>query len=84
MPKSGRKSAAGTRVKDSIARRIDRAIANPQVITRALVKGVREAIERHKQLGQPIVVYRNGKTVWVAPDDIDLRSRRKTKTPSRR
>jgi hypothetical protein len=83
MRNSGRKSAAAIRPKDSVASRIDRAAANPQLITRALAKGVREALERHKRLGQPIVVFRNGRTVWVEPDEIDLPKRRRPKTPSR-
>jgi len=83
MANSGKKSAAVIRPKDSVASRIDRAFANPQLITRALAKGVREALERHKRLGQPVVVFRNGKTVWVGPDEIDLPKRRRPKTPSR-
>jgi hypothetical protein len=84
MANSGKKSAAAIRPKDSVASRIDRAVANPQLITRALAKGVREALERHKRLGQPVVVFRNGKTVWVDPDEIPLPARPKSKTPTRR
>lgn len=84
MANSGKKSAAVIRPKDSVASRIDRAVANPQLITRALAKGVREALARHKRLGQPIVVFRNGKTVWIEPDEIDLPKRRKSKALSHR
>jgi hypothetical protein len=84
MANSGKKSAAVIRPKDSVASRIDRAVANPQLITRALAKGVREALARHKRLGKHIVVFRNGKTVWVDPDEISLPGRPKPKTPTRR
>jgi hypothetical protein len=38
----------------------------------ALVAGVRAAVERHKLLGQPIVVWRDGKPTWLQPDEIEL------------
>jgi hypothetical protein len=25
---------------------------------------------RHKELGLPVVIYRNGKTEWVMPEDL--------------
>ena len=71
-------------MRGTVAGRIERVVANPQLITRALAKGVREALARHKRLGQPIVVFRNGKTVWIEPDEISLPGRPKPKTPTRR
>ena len=41
------------------------------LIDEALKKGTREAILRHKQAGLPIAIYRDGKTVWVQPEDLD-------------
>lgn len=40
------------------------------VIDEALKQGVREAMVRHKKDGLPVVIYRDGKTVWVKPEDL--------------
>ena len=42
------------------------------VIDEALKKGVRDALLRHKRDGLPVVIYRDGKTVWVDPNDLGL------------
>jgi len=41
-------------------------------IDRAMREGLRETMLRHKRLGQPIIVWRNGQVVEVAPEDIDV------------
>lgn len=41
-------------------------------VTAAIAKGVREAIRRHKLLGQSIVVWKDGKVVWIQPEDIEI------------
>jgi len=35
-------------------------------------EAVREALLRHKLLGHPVVVWRDGRVVWVQPDDIPV------------
>ncbi len=39
-------------------------------IDEALKQGVREAMIRHKKDGLPVVIYRDGKTVEVSPEDL--------------
>jgi len=39
---------------------------------RAMREAVREAIRRHKLLGQPIAVSREGKVVIVPPEEIEI------------
>ena len=56
--------------KDCIAE----AFANPERITHALVRGVRDALLKHKQAGNPVVVWRNGKIVWLKPEEIPVHS----------
>jgi hypothetical protein len=51
---------------------IDEAFANPEKITQALAEGVREALKRHKQAGNPVVIWRDGKMVWLKPEEISL------------
>lgn len=56
--------------KDSIAE----AFANPGIITHALAQGVRDALLKHKQAGNPVVVWRDGKIVWLKPEEIPVHS----------
>jgi hypothetical protein len=39
-------------------------------IDRAIERAVREAIRRHKRLGEPIAVWRDGQVVVLAAEDI--------------
>lgn len=41
-------------------------------IDEALRRGVRKALLRHKKLGHSIVVCRDGKTILLPPDQIDV------------
>lgn len=45
---------------------------DPDKITKALVQGVREALLKHKQAGNPIVIWKDGKTVWLKPEEIPV------------
>lgn len=40
------------------------------LIDEALKQGVRDAMVRHKKAGLPVVIYRDGKAVWVMPQDL--------------
>ena len=37
---------------------------------RALKEAVAEALAEHKRRGNPIAVWRNGKAVWIPPEEI--------------
>lgn len=39
---------------------------------RAMKKAVREALRRHKLLGNPIAVSEGGKVVWIPPEEIEV------------
>jgi hypothetical protein len=52
--------------------RITEALADKEKITQALTRGVREALLKHKQAGNPVVVWRDGKMVWLKPEEIIL------------
>ena len=39
-------------------------------ILEAMRQAVREALQRHKRLGNPIAVWRDGRVVWLSPDEI--------------
>ena len=39
-------------------------------ILRALKLAVREALQRHKQAGNPVAVWRNDRVEWIPPEEI--------------
>jgi predicted ABC-type ATPase len=41
----------------------------PEVTLRAISQAVQEAIDRHRARGEPIVVWRDGKVVWLQPGE---------------
>lgn len=43
-----------------------------ELIDKALQQGVRDAVLRHKKDGLPMVIYREGKAVWIKPEDLSL------------
>ena len=51
---------------------IERALADDAKLEAALEQAERETLRRHKLLGQPIVVWRDGKVVIVPPEEIEL------------
>jgi hypothetical protein len=42
------------------------------LIERAFKRAVRDALIRHKQAGNPIAEWRDGRVVWIQPEDIEL------------
>jgi len=52
--------------------KIDEVLADRERITQALADGVREALKKHKQAGNPVVVWRDGKMVWLKPEEIEV------------
>lgn len=41
-------------------------------ILQALTQAVREALLRHKQAGNPVAIWRDGRVVWIQPEDIPV------------
>jgi hypothetical protein len=46
--------------------------ATPGLVEAAMNKGVRDALRRHKLLGESIAVWRDGKVVIVPPEEIEV------------
>ena len=40
------------------------------LIDKALTSAVREAVERHRRLGQHVIIWRDGKVVRLPPEEI--------------
>lgn len=45
---------------------------NVEKIQKALGQAVRKALLSHKQAGNPVAVWRDGRVVWVKPEDIPV------------
>jgi len=43
---------------------------NEKVVTDAIKAGITDSLKKHRLLGHPICVWRNGKVVWIPPDQI--------------
>ena len=54
---------------------ISQLFAEGKPIDDALARGVREALSRHKKLGQPVAVWQDGKAVWLPPEKIRVGKR---------
>ncbi len=53
-------------------------------ITAAFQAAARHALERHKKLGESIVIWRDGRVVEVPPDEIDAEIERAEREAGRR
>jgi hypothetical protein len=42
------------------------------LVERALREAVTQALIRHKRLGTPIVVWRDGQVVWIPAEEIEI------------
>ena len=47
-------------------------VEDGQLIDEALRQGVKDALLRHKKEGLPVAIYRDGKTVWVPPEELGV------------
>jgi hypothetical protein len=53
---------------DSPAERVE----NLPLVLQAMRRGVREALARHKQAGNPVAVWRRGRLEWISSADIPI------------
>jgi len=51
---------------------IDALMDDGTVVDAAIKLAVREALRRHKLLGNPVAVWRDGKVCWLQPNEIVL------------
>jgi hypothetical protein len=50
--------------------RISVLLADREKINQALAKAVQDALLKHKQAGNPVAIWRDGKVVWIPPEEI--------------
>lgn len=60
-----------TTSRDSELTPLDRVEDVPRILA-AMREAVREALLRHKRLGNPIAVWHEGRVVWLAPEEIPV------------
>jgi hypothetical protein len=51
---------------------IDEILRDGALVDRAARRAVREAVRRHKLLGNPVAIWRGGQVVWVQPAEIEI------------
>ena len=57
---------------DYASRTIEERCADSAAMLEAMNLGVREALLRHKRLGEAVVGWEDGKVVWIQPEDIPV------------
>lgn len=66
-----RETSSGSRLTAEAPKDLGRVVAEEgHLIDEAIRQGVREAILRHKRDGLPVVISRDGRPVWVMPEDL--------------
>jgi hypothetical protein len=58
-----------TSSRDSEPTPLERVEDLPRILA-AMTEAVREALLRHKRLGNPVAVWREGRIVWLRPEEI--------------
>lgn len=53
-------------------RTIRELFADDELIDRALRQGLQAAIRKHRQARLPMAAWRDGKVVWISPEEIDV------------
>ncbi|MBV9576695.1 MAG: hypothetical protein JO149_08745 [Gammaproteobacteria bacterium] len=53
--------------------KISKIFNDPDAVTLAIQAGINAELLKHKKLGYPICVWREGKVVWIAPEDIKIK-----------
>lgn len=48
--------------------KIDEALADKELIKKALASAVHDSLVKHKQAGNPIVTIKDGNMVWIKPN----------------
>lgn len=57
---------------DKLNKDIGKIFAEGKKIDEAIRRAVNEAVLKHKQAGNPIFAMKDGKMVWIQPEEINL------------
>lgn len=59
-------------MQENVKKDIGKLFNDREGMDRALAKAVRQALLQHKRMGNPVATWRDGKVVWVEPEDIEV------------
>lgn len=46
-------------------------------VVKAIQKGIKDALLKHKQAGNPVCGWKDGKVIWVSPENIPVNTKDK-------
>ncbi len=52
---------------------IDEVFAQGVLIDKAIKEAIEKAVWEHQQVGNPVAVWRDGKVVWLAPEELKIK-----------
>jgi len=52
--------------------KISEIMNDPERVRLIIQSGINDALLKHKQAGNPVCSFENGKVVWIAPEDIPV------------
>jgi hypothetical protein len=55
-------------------RDIEELVKDDDLIDRAVVQAVRDALLQHKRAGNPVPIWEHGQVIWIPPEEIDVES----------
>jgi hypothetical protein len=59
-------------MQETVKKDIGKLFNDREGMDRALARAVRQALLQHKRMGNPVAVWRDGKIVWIEPEEIDV------------
>ncbi len=55
---------------------IPKILQNQDQVVQAIQIGIKHALLKHKQAGNPVCEWKNGKVVWISPENIPVDSKK--------
>jgi len=56
-------------------RDISEILSDPTVVVEAADEASLDAIQRHKQMGLPLAIWKDGGVAWIAPEELERMKR---------
>jgi len=56
-------------------RDISEILSDPMVVVQAADEASQDAIQRHKQMGLPLAIWKDGGVAWIAPEELERMKR---------
>lgn len=70
-------------MQETVKKDIGKLFDDREGMDRALARAVRQALLQHKRIGNPVATWRDGKVVWIAPEEIEVSEEREEGNPSK-